>query len=391
MTRSVPVVDLILVGGGLANGLIAWRLARRRPDIRMLVLEATHELGGNHTWCFHDDDLTSDQRRWIGDLVAHRWEAYDVAFPGFSRSIQSGYNAITAERFRERIAAALGDRVRYGAAVSEVAPTAVRLASGETIEGAAVVDGRGARPSQHMALRFQKFLGRELELERPHGLDRPLVMDANVAQVDGYRFVYVLPLAPERVLVEDTYYANDSVLDALALRRRIASYAADRGWRVRRVVREEHGVLPITLAGDVAAFWNEAHGVSRSGLAGGFFHPTTGYSLPDAVKLADFVAGLEDQSAPALFAAFRAHAQSQWRARRFYRGLNRMLFLAAHPDKRYRILRRFYGLPDSLIRRFYAAEATALDKMRILAGKPPVSIVPALRALAARDLRESAQ
>jgi lycopene beta-cyclase len=389
--RSVPVIDLVLVGGGLANGLIAWRLAHRRPEIRVLVLEASHELGGNHTWCFHDDDLTSDQHRWIGELVAHRWEAYDVAFPGFSRSIRSGYSAITSERFRERIAAALGQRIRYAAAVSEVAPTAVRLASGETIEAAAVVDGRGARPSRHMALGFQKFLGQELALERPHGLDRPLVMDADVAQADGYRFVYVLPLAPDRVLVEDTYYADGPMLDALTLRTRIASYAADRGWRVRHVVREERGVLPITLAGDVAAFWDEANGVARSGLAGGFFHPTTGYSLPDAVRLADLVAALDDLSAPALFAALRAHAQSQWRARRFYRGLNRMLFLAARPDRRYRILRRFYGLPEPLVRRFYAAETTALDKMRILAGKPPVSIVPALKALAAGDLQRIAQ
>ena len=31
--------DLILVGGGLANGLIAWRLAATRPDVRVLLLE----------------------------------------------------------------------------------------------------------------------------------------------------------------------------------------------------------------------------------------------------------------------------------------------------------------------------------------------------------------
>jgi lycopene beta-cyclase len=384
------VVDLVLVGGGLANGLIAWYLARRRPEIRVLVLEASHELGGNHTWCFHDDDLTTDQRRWIGDLVAYRWEAYDVAFPGFSRTIGSAYNAITSERFRERITAVLGDRIRYDAAVSEVAPNAVRLASGETIEAAAMIDGRGARPSPHMVLGFQKFLGQELVLERPHGLERPLIMDADVAQEDGYRFVYVLPLAPDRVLVEDTRYADGPGLDARTLRANIASYAGKRGWRVQRVVREEHGVLPITLGGDIQAFWDEANGVARAGLAGGFFHPTTGYSLPDAVRLADLIACLGDLTSPALSAEVRAHAEAQWRARRFYRGLNRMLFLAARPDQRYRILRRFYGLPEPLIRRFYAADTSALDKLRILAGKPPVSIVPALRALVARALQRTA-
>jgi lycopene beta-cyclase len=385
----MPVVDLVLVGGGLANGLIAWRLAACRPEVRVLVLEAADGLGGNHTWCFHDGDLTPEQRRWVGDLVAHRWDGYRVTFPDFTRSIDGRYNAITSERFRERIEAALGNRLRCGAAVTDIGATRVRLACGETIEAGAVIDGRGARPSRHMALGYQKFLGQALELDRPHGLDRPLIMDADLPQDDGYRFVYVLPLAPERILVEDTYYANGPALDEHALRTRIASYAAKAGWRVRRVLREEHGVLPITLGGDIAAFWDEADGVTRSGLAGAFFHPTTGYSLPDAVRLADLIIGLDDLRAPALFAAVRAHAEAQWRARRFYRGLNRMLFLAAQPQRRYRILRRFYALPEPLIRRFYAADTSLPDKLRILAGRPPVSILPALKALAARDLHRA--
>ena len=68
-----------------------------------------------------------------------------------------------------------------------------------------------------------------------------------------------------------------------------------------------------------------------------------------------------------------------------------MLFLAARPETRYRILQRFYGLPEPLIGRFYAAQSSALDKLRILAGKPPVSIVPALKALAAGDMHRAAQ
>jgi lycopene beta-cyclase len=156
------------------------------------------------------------------------------------------------------------------------------------------------------------------------------------------------------------------------------------------VVREERGILPITLSGDIGAFWDEANGVARSGLAAGLFHPTTGYSLPDAVRLADLIVAVKDLSAPALFAAIRAHAEAQWRAQGFYRALNRMLFLAARPELRYRVLRRFYALPEPLIRRFYAANTSALDKLRIVAGKPPVSVLPALKALAAGDLHRTA-
>ena len=58
-----------------------------------------------------------------------------------------------------------------------------------------------------------------------------------------------------------------------------------------------------------------------------------------------------------------------------------MLFKAAAPDQRYRVLERFYRLPAPLMRRFYASELTRLDKLRILTGKPPVPIHRALRCL----------
>jgi len=64
--------------------------------------------------------------------------------------------------------------------------------------------------------------------------------------------------------------------------------------------------------------------------------------------------------------------------------LNRMLFRAARPDQRYRVLERFYRLPQPLIERFYAGETTLADKARILSGKPPVPIGAALTCLVER-------
>ena len=50
-------VDVLLAGGGLANSLIAWRLAQVRPELRVLLVERDEQLGGNHTWCCHAGDL----------------------------------------------------------------------------------------------------------------------------------------------------------------------------------------------------------------------------------------------------------------------------------------------------------------------------------------------
>ncbi|MCP6134827.1 lycopene cyclase family protein, partial [Klebsiella pneumoniae] len=73
-------------------------------------------------------------------------------------------------------------------------------------------------------------------------------------------------------------------------RAHIAEYALQHGWKVAECLREEHGVLPITLADDFPAWWGEHAGQPVSGLRAGLCHCTTGYSLPEAVRLADWLA-----------------------------------------------------------------------------------------------------
>ena len=61
-----------------------------------------------------------------------------------------------------------------------------------------------------------------------------------------------------------------------------------------------------------------------------------------------------------------------------------MLFRAAIPEQRYKVLERFYRLPQPLIERFYAARSTGVDKARILTGRPPVPLGAALKCIAER-------
>ncbi|GGD99865.1 hypothetical protein GCM10011390_18330 [Aureimonas endophytica] len=374
--------DLVLVGGGLANGLIAWRLLERRPDLSLLLLEGGEAIGGNHTWSFHEHDLTPAENAWLAPFLCHAWPDYEVRFPARRRRIATGYRSVASDRFRDLLTGRLGAALRLRARVAGLAPEAVTLADGRRIEAGAVIDGRGHAASPHVDLGYQKFLGQELRLAAPHGLVRPVVMDATVPQEDGYRFVYLLPFGPSDLLVEDTYYADGAALDRAALRRRIADYCAAAGWRVAGVMREEDGILPIALDGDIAAFWAARAGVPASGLAAALFHPTTGYSLPDAARLADRIASAPDLSAPALFALCRDWSMARWEERRFFRALNRMLYFAGEPRRRFEILQHFHRLPDELIARFYAARLTGPDKLRVLAGRPPVPVMGALGALA---------
>jgi lycopene beta-cyclase len=223
-------------------------------------------------------------------------------------------------------------------------------------------------------------VGLEFRFDVPHGLDCPVIMDATVDQAAGYRFVYCLPFDRHRMLVEDTYYSLDPRLDVPVLRARIERYVGERGWSPAEVLREERGVLPVALAGDVDATWR-ATPVPAIGLRGGFFHPTTGYSLPDALRIAERIAREPRLTSAGLHGVLAQEARRLWRERRFYRLLNRMLFHAAPPAERFRIFQHFFRLDPALIARFYAAQTSLGDKARILSGRPPCGIAPAIAAI----------
>lgn len=378
MARSNP--PLIIAGGGLAGCLATLALAKLRPDVRFLLVEGGARFGGNHVWSYFDEDVAADDRWLVAPFTAHHWPAYDIRFPRRQRTLPTGYNSARSDLLDALVRDRLGpDQYRLNAPIAAVAPDAVTLAGGERIAAAAVIDARGPEATDAMELGWQKFVGQEVRLQAPHGLDRPIVMDACVDQDDGYRFVYCLPFAADRLLIEDTYYSNDPALDRPLLAGRIAAYAQGRAWRIAEIIGEEDGVLPVAMGGNFDAFWPAADPVGRLGLRGGFFHPTTGYSLPDAVRTAMLVARLRDPAA--LAGALRAEGAQLWRQRGFYRMLSRLLMRAARPDERRGILEHFYRLGPERVARFYAGRFTLGDKVRALTGKPPIPIVRGLKAV----------
>jgi lycopene beta-cyclase len=382
--ETLAPVDLAILGGGLAGGLTALAISRRRPELRLAVIEQSG-LGGNHVWSHFAGDVHPSAEWLVEPLISYRWPNYDVAFPAHRRTLDTEYRSITSERF----AAVLREQVRPEVFVDGRVATAdrgeVRLADGRRLPAAAVLDARGPGDPATLELGWQKFVGQTLHTIEPHGVSRPMVMDACVEQLDGYRFVYILPFGPHEIFVEDTYYSDTPDIDQAVLQSRIAAYARARGWRLSGESRLERGVLPVVVGGDFEAYWRSTGtGLAKAGMRAGLFHPMTGYSLPDAVRLACMLADAADLSHDAVVALTHRHAAEAWARRGFYRALAAMLFRAAEPESRYAVLERFYRLSPDLVQRFYAAESTRIDQARILAGRPPVPIGRAFYALLAR-------
>jgi lycopene beta-cyclase len=362
--------DYLLIGGGLQNALIALAVLRRSPAARVGLVERGATLGGNHLWCFHGLDLGEAGQALVAPLVVQRWGGYSVRFPSFERRLATPYAAVSSERLAEHVARVFvehpGAQLFLGRSAERVQARSVVLDGGEELHARVVIDARGpeAHSTDHV-IGYQKFLGLELELEHASALGEPMVMDASVRQEEGFRFVYVLPLSPTRVLIEDTYFADVPELDVPTLRNRALAYAQGLGLAISRIQREETGILPLpsrAVAARASSPW-------RAGYAGGWFHPTTGYSFPIAARLALHVASTTPAT---LFdASYRALASEHARQQRFACLLNRLLFQAVPPAARRNVLERFYRLPEPSVARFYALSSTAFDRARILCGRPP--------------------
>ena len=99
-------------------------------------------------------------------------------------------------------------------------------------------------------------------------------MDTRVEQVDGFRFLYVLPVSPQRLFIEDTRYSQNSDLDEEVYQREILNWVQKNNWTIKAISHTERGVLPIPLLKQ-----SESTDHRKIGLSGNRFHYIIGYSL----------------------------------------------------------------------------------------------------------------
>lgn len=381
-------LDLAIIGGGLSGCLFAMALRARHPRLKIGLFEKAHELCGNHTWCLHDQDIPSQARVWLEPLISKSWSGYEVHFPKYSRTLSGTYHSIKSEDLREKVQSALGPALHlehdFVDLKSDPDGLLLNFASQPSVRAHSVVFCQGWRSTLNSRqLGWQKFVGLEVKLKKPHGLSRPILKDVLQKQTDGYRFIYTLPFSEDRLLVEDTYYSNSKDLNLDRIREGLLDYVQKKGWHVQEILRAEVGQLPLFLDRPE----KDDFPWPRLGAGSQFVNPVTGYTLPMTLQMIETLTLQADLSLDSIREKI-AVVEKKFEGRISYLiGLNRMMFLAAQPEKRFEILQRFYQLSEGLIGRFYSGQLTWRDRIRILSGNPPVPIFRAIKALT-QNLRD---
>ncbi len=350
----------VVLGAGLSGLSLAVALVRAGLRDQIVVVDQRTEFGRDRTWC-----TWASPGLPFMELSRHRWHTWEVASAagtarGSSRS--RPYIHISSEDF---YAAALAEldaapqvQLRLGERVTEVgdgwAQTSKERLEGTVHDGLAM--GSPALRHTRMDL-WQAFLGWEVQTEEPR-FDPGVatLMDFRIGQEDGLNFLYVLPFAPDRALVEHTSIARGG--PARHKRQKALREHLGDGYEV---LYEERGRLPMTTAPIPAL---RSPGTTGIGIAGGAMRPSSGYAFSRVQAHCTALARSIVRGEP-----FPERAGSRRRAALDATFLHA---LAKEPEAFPERFRRLVEqVPGTSFARFMTDASTARDDLRVMAALPP--------------------
>ncbi len=403
--------DVAVVGGGGAGLALVHALARRDPELSVVVVDPVTRTGNDRTWCFWAPTPTL-----VDDAVEESWRYLTVAGAGSEHRLDIHplrYHLVRSADFFALVDATLAQCRRLQVtrlAVHAEEVSSAQGAGGPAVDGSATpgheTEGRAGpwrravdrvgrarvltsgpeitadwvfdsrpvsplRPGQ--VWWWQHFRGWVLpagSLPAAAVPRDPVLMDFDVTQpAHGLAFGYCLPLAGDRLLVEYTEFSRERLTDSgydVALRAYL-----DRLGVPRSVVPEhvETGAIPMT---DGRFARTAGPGVVRLGTAGGATRGSTGYTFAAMLRQAE-------AAADALVAGRPAVPPPAYPPR--HRWLDAVLLRAldrGYLDGPEFFLRLFDRQPATRVLRFLDGLTTPFGELSVMASSP---FWPMMRAI----------
>lgn len=355
--------DIVIAGGGLAGGLIALALRRQRPDLDLLVVEATERLGGRqrHTWIGD-----ADQGMLLDQFRTARWDRADFVFPATARQIALPVRSISSEDFDAGLRRALpSECLRLRAPIVGLTAGMVTLDRGETITGRTVIDCRGFAASDALDLAWRTSLERSVACAAAHHVVCPMLVDAGGEQGGDFAFAQVLPIGVSELVVSEHRISRRPQIDRRELSSALEATCQRAGWQ-GDIKGSEAGVRPLVAGGSLIRHYNAiaTPGVPLAGSRGLFLHPLTGSSVSAALAMAQAIAAEADLPGDQLAAMLANRARAHWQAMKPARGLVARLVAAQWQgaERAARLAR----LPEETAARLLAGSPRLIDRLRLM-------------------------
>jgi lycopene beta-cyclase len=373
-------VDHLILGAGCSGLSLAVHLgekaARERGEI--LVLDARRELvARDRTWCSFGPVKPPFDR-----CVTHSWSSWRIEAEGRTlvrHTPARPYQRVPSEVFFEFALEHLQGReaitVRSGVDAGEPRVEGsehVRVSTslGE-VRARMVWDARGGEPRDVGRIGsdidwLQHFVGWEVQTERP--IFEPGVatlMDFEVSQRHGPHFVYVLPFAADRALVEDTYF-SPAPLSESEYRAQLETWLERHGAGSWTVTSTERGQIPMSTAEVLSG---GSPRVVAIGLRGGAAKPSTGYAFAFIQRQTRALARLAGDGRTPPPALSARPAVASFFDRVF------LSYLARHPRSAPAVFGGlFHGADPYALVRFLSEEGTPRDHLAVMRAVPTLGV-----------------
>ena len=346
--ESKPV---IILGGGLWGSLLAYRLKTALPHIPFKLYERSSVLGGRETYTFYGSDIDQLAKTWLRPFITTSWSSHRVRFPKFEKLIDNSFHLISSDQI---------DSVVRSFLPSDVLCLNNEMSARLALDEASfVIDTRNI--CGYKKCGFQKNFAIEVELENPHNLNEPVLMDSTISQRDNFRCIHYLPLSENRILIKDQRYSANKEINLSEMKLDLMKVLDFYDWKVTRVIREESSCRAMPISSPL--FRQEGRVINLAGI----FHDTTGCSIPAATRLIDKLVATSFRlgELKEVVSTFRNELESD---RKFFRFLNKS-FIDTAADSNF-FYQDIYQMPHPLIERFLRGRLTIMDRSRILLGRP---------------------
>jgi len=295
MTREY---DYIIIGAGCAGLSLLMRIMDNDPGHtkKILLMDKSKKDTNDRTWCFWEKGSG-----YFEPIVSKQWDRLIFRNKDFSKTLDTGtyqYKMIRAVDFYnycfERINKAPNidmvystvEEIRFKHGWYTVQTVAKTMEVKTGFLFSAVYRGFPKTKSTFSLL--QHFKGWLIETDIPcFDPGQAVFMDFSVPQQWGTVFMYVLPLCPDKALIEYTVFSASALLPGQydnAIRNYITAQLKISDFRITAI---EYGTIPMTS--HRFPFYKE--GVYYIGTAGGQTKASTGYTFQFIQKQSAQIAG----------------------------------------------------------------------------------------------------
>lgn len=350
-------------------------------DKRILIADPFAFGGNDKTWCFWEKG-----EGFFEDLVEKSWDKAWFHTPGFSKELRLHpyrYKMLRSSTLFQHVHMELDRLPNIHVIHSEVSKIdsaeglcRIELKSGEVFESAVLFSSiplSSEKKPGHFYL-LQHFKGWFVKTtNKVFNPDSATLMDFRIKQKGDCRFIYVLPYAPDKALVEYTVF-SETLLSDEEYEKELNDYLKKLSPEGFEVLEKETGVIPMYSE---AFPESQIPGLIRIGTSGGMTKASTGYTFMKVQKQSEAI--LKE-----LLEGRIPDGKSLKISRRFFwfdRVLLRVLAEKIMPGRDI-FLKLFSKNPPERVFRFLDEESGPSEELKIMNSVPAHKfILPGIREL----------